>query len=88
MLNRWQRSNAWRDLNQRVIEAAYQRTTTISANLIECAADGQADERLMKVVDGIVTGTPSIDECVNCILDWGNSSGIDALAGMAVAVMA
>ena len=86
MLNRWHIGGDWHELNQRVIEAAYQQTTLLSANLIECAAEGQADERLMKVVDGIVTGTPSIDECVDCVLGWGNSSGTDALVGMAVAL--
>jgi hypothetical protein len=86
MLNRWQTGRNWGELNQQVIQAAYQRTTTISANLIECAADGQADERLMKVIDGIVTGTPSIAECVDWVYNWGCSSGIDALAGMAIAV--
>jgi hypothetical protein len=71
--------------NRRVIQSAYQRTTTISANLIECAAQGEADERLINVVDGLVTGTPSRDECVECVLEWGNSSGRDALIGMALA---
>ncbi len=86
MLNRWCRDDDWSELNRPVIHAAYQRTTTISANLIECAADGQGDERLVKVVDGIVTGEPSVAECVECVLDWGSSSGIDALVGMAVAI--
>jgi hypothetical protein len=84
-LNRWPADRDWRELNQRVIDLAYQRTTTISANLIECAAAGEADERLINIVDGLVTGTPSRDECVECVLDWGNSSGIDALIGMALA---
>jgi hypothetical protein len=69
-----------------VVAAAYQQTTTISANLIECAASGQGDERLIAMVDGILTGAPSIDECVEGALDWGSSSGIAALAGMALAV--
>ncbi len=69
-----------------LLAEAYQRTTAISANLIECAADGQGDERLITVVDGIAAGSASIDECVDCILDWGSSSGIDALVGMAIAV--
>ena len=75
-------------MNRAVIEAAYRATTTISANLIECAAAGQGDERLITVVDGIATGSASIDECVECVLDWGSSSGIDALVGMAIAVTA
>ncbi len=69
-----------------VVEAAYQRTTTISANLIECAIAGQGDERLIAVVDGIIAGSASIDECVECVLGWGSSSGIDALVGMAIAL--
>jgi hypothetical protein len=73
-------------LNRAVIEAAYRVTTTISANLIECAADGQGDERLVTVADGIVTGRPAIEECVECVLEWGSSSGLDALAGMAIAL--
>jgi hypothetical protein len=88
MLNRWRRVNDWSELNRSVMDATYQRTTTISANLIECAADGQGDERLMKVVDGVVTGTPSVDECVDYVLAWGSSSGMDALVGMALAVTA
>jgi hypothetical protein len=87
MLNRWHGGLDWQALNQRVIAAAYQVTTLLSANLIECAAKGEADERLLKVVDGIVTGIPSLDDCVECIMDWGRSSGIDALVGMALAVL-
>ncbi|MFN8598649.1 MAG: DUF2877 domain-containing protein [Anaerolineae bacterium] len=88
MLNRWQVDGNWRKLNQRVIDLAYQRTTTISANLIECAANGEADERLINVVDGIMTGKPELTECVECLLGWGNSSGVDALIGMALALSA
>jgi hypothetical protein len=86
MLNRWQADRDWRNLNRAVIAAAYQKTTTISANLIECAVEGLADERLLNMVDGIVTGIPAVDECVECVLSWGSSSGIDALAGMAIAL--
>jgi hypothetical protein len=86
MLNRWQRERDWRELNQCVIALADQRTTTLSANLIECAAEGKADERLINVVDGMVTGTPSIKECVGGVLDWGHSSGRDVLVGLAIAL--
>jgi hypothetical protein len=71
-----------------VIDVAYQRTTTLSANLIECAAQGEADERLISVVDGIMTGEPSVADCAKYILDWGSSSGIDALVGMAIVLTA
>ena len=73
------------EFNWQIIHAAYQRTTTLSANLIECAAAGEADERLIALADGIMTGEPPVAQCVDCVLDWGNSSGIDALIGMALA---
>jgi hypothetical protein len=86
VLNRWQADSEWSELNRDVISAAYQKTTTISANLIECATQGEADERLLNVVDGIVTGKPAIAECVECVLSWGSSSGIDTLVGLAIAL--
>lgn len=85
MLNRWQANYDWNELNRAVIAAAYHKTTTISANLIECAAAGQADERLLNVVDGIAAGEPTAAECVERVLEWGNSSGIDALVGISMA---
>ena len=76
------------DLNRRLVAAAYERTTRLSANLIECAALGESDERLLNVVDCILTGSPPVAECLPELLTWGSSSGVDALAGMAVATLA
>ena len=73
---------------QRVVESAYHRTTTLSANLIECAANGEADERLITIITGLTTGTPSIAECTECALSWGHSSGVDALIGLALTLTA
>jgi hypothetical protein len=73
-------------LNREVIQAAYARTSTISANLIECAAAGGADERLLHAVDHLWTGFPSRSEALAGLLDWGASSGADALTGMAIAL--
>jgi len=73
-------------LSREVIQAAYARTSTISANLIECAAAGGADERLLHAVDHLWTGFPSRSEALAGLLDWGASSGADALAGMAIAL--
>jgi hypothetical protein len=69
-----------------LVAQAYRRTTTLSANLIECAADGQADERLLLALDGLVTGAPDAATCARCLADWGSSSGASALAGMALAL--
>jgi hypothetical protein len=86
MLNRWHSDQDWSTVNHGVIKAAYRATTIISANLIECAADGQGDERLITLVDGIAAGSAPIDECVECALNWGSSSGIDVLVGVIVAL--
>ena len=75
MLNRWHSDRDWAVTNRSVIEVAYQRTTAISANLIECAAAGQGDERLINVVDGIAVGSASTDECVEGVLDWAARRG-------------
>lgn len=68
-----------------VVDAAYEATTTISANLLECAADGHGDERVMDAADSIATGIPDPGECLPPLLSWGASSGVDALAGMTCA---
>jgi hypothetical protein len=91
-LNRWQNllwtADDLRDLNLAVVEAAYEKTTTLSANLIECATLGLADERLINALDWIVTGIAREPKIVTHLLDWGNSSGVDAFTGMAVALTA
>jgi hypothetical protein len=91
-LRRW-----GRDLNIRVdtgalqagvLENAYHQTTTMAANLIECAGNGQTDERLIAALDGIVTGTPDVKLRATYLRSWGSSSGIDALSGMAAVLLA
>lgn len=72
-------------LAARVLPAADQRTTTLSASLIECAARGQADERLLLALDGLVIGAPGAPEVIHALDSWGSASGGDALAGMALA---
>lgn len=92
LLNRWEeilRPNLdLEELNHRIVKAAYERTTTLSANLIECASRGQSDERLVAVVDSVVTGVPGESEGVSNLLGWGSSSGVDALVGVAVGLTA
>jgi hypothetical protein len=89
-LNRW-REALWpgadlHNLNQKVLEAAYNQTTTLSANLIECAACGLADERLIDAIDCIMCGTPAINQSIANLIGWGYSSGVDALVGIASAL--
>jgi hypothetical protein len=73
-------------LNRSILQAGYASTTSLSANLIECATLGQADERLALAVDSILTGAPAAQICASALLGWGSSSGVAALAGMALAI--
>jgi hypothetical protein len=57
-------------------------TTSLSAGLIRCAADGQADERLVTALDGMITGSLDEAQCAAHFLAYGGSSGIDCLLGM------
>jgi hypothetical protein len=71
--------------NDLIIKEAHARTTTLSANLIECAAHGLADERLIRVVDCIFTGDKN-DHALDEMLGWGETSGVYALIGISIAV--
>lgn len=73
-------------LNQGIVRGAYKSTTLLSANLIECASQGQADERLILGLDGMLSGDNDPGMCAASLASWGNTSGIDALVGMALAI--
>jgi len=69
-------------LNQIIQEKTRLKTTRISASLLFCAMEGAADERLLKVLDGLVSGSAISQNELRNLLRWGNSSGITVLAGM------
>jgi hypothetical protein len=73
-------------INHDVVEAAEAKTNTISASLIRCAAEGQADQRLVQAIDDIVLTEKPIEESAAPLLSWGSSSGCDAFVGMYLGV--
>jgi hypothetical protein len=87
-MNRWPippwTANQLEDLNHKITNAAYERTTTLSANLIECATLGQADVRLINALDWMVTGVAQEPEIASHLSEWGDTSGVNAFLGMAV----
>jgi hypothetical protein len=91
-LNRWKEAlwpaDSLKKTNRQVVEAAYRVTTRLSANLIELAVDGKGDERLIGVVDLLMSDTPFEPSKILDLLGWGSSSGVDAFVGMAVAMTA
>jgi hypothetical protein len=90
-LNRW-KDTLWpedglSDLNERLVTSAFDRTTTLSANLIECATCGQSDERLINAVDYLMCGgADEVERVVGDLLYWGNSSGVAAFCGIGTAL--
>ena len=69
-------------LNQIILQNTQLKTTQVSASLLMCAMDGAADERLLKVLDGLISGYAVTENELRNLLRWGNSSGITVLAGM------
>jgi hypothetical protein len=69
-------------INHPLIQASRQSTTALSASLIECATQAQADERLILALDSLVTGEPELDTCITCLMEYGGSSGRDTFLGM------
>lgn len=61
-----------------LLREAARRTTSLSANLLELASRGEAEERLLALCDHVLTGAP----CGWEFLDWGAHSGLDVLVGM------
>jgi hypothetical protein len=64
------------------VTGATNKTTRISASLIACAAQGELDERLLFAYQSLMTNQEPSAEIVSGLLNWGSSSGLDALAGM------
>jgi hypothetical protein len=89
-LNRWGNllyPNLRRNIiNQSIMETARQRTTALSVSLIECAAQAQAEERLIMALDSLVTGTTELPMCIYYLRSYGNSSGIESFIGMILAL--
>ena len=75
-----------KQLNQAVIDLALDKTTRLSFSLLVCAADGSADQRLLKVFDGLLAGIKIKDEELLQMLTWGSTSGFAVLAGMVLAL--
>ena len=73
-------------LNQSTIDLALDKTTRLSFSLLVCASDGSADERLLKVLYGLLAGAVIRDQDLTRILEWGSTSGFAVLAGMILAL--
>ena len=66
----------------KIVDVAKEKTTTLSANLITCAASGSADERIIRCVEWLNSGNDSVALIMKELQSYGSSSGLDTLAGM------
>ena len=80
------RNDDLESLNRRVVGAGYQKTTRLSANLIEMATWGESDERLVNAMDYIQGADYSREKIAGDLAGWGHSSGLAVLAGIAAAI--
>jgi len=90
-LNRWKPQSLTKEqlenFNKEIVNQAYQKTTTLSANLIECAAKGLADERLIDALDWIKSDRFDDErKLIDGLLGWGNTSGIQVFIGFLLAL--
>jgi hypothetical protein len=67
---------------QSVVNSAKLKTTKISWSLLYCAIRGTADERIIRVLDGLIADREIPDQDLENLLNWGSSSGIAVLSGM------
>ncbi len=75
-------------LQKHLLPAAFEKTTLVSANILEFAFRGQGDERIIAGLDELLSGNPSLTRIESTLLAWGNTSGLDTLAGVLVLLKA
>jgi hypothetical protein len=73
-------------LNAAVISLAKERTTLLSCTILQAAALGQADERILRILDGIMFGEENEAEAIRNLVRMGHSSGVDTLTGIALVI--
>ncbi len=89
-INRSKRQQYWSgdiyNFNRSILIKADKCTTRLSWSLLSCALQGTADERIIRVLDGLIAGREIPDYDLESLLNWGSSSGIAVLAGMMMAL--
>jgi hypothetical protein len=76
-----------KELQDHIVLTARRKTTTLSAALMQCAAEGAADERLMNALDWLAQANADIQQIRADLLSYGSSSGIDSFAGILAAIL-
>ena len=69
-------------IRSRLSQDAAQLTTTLSKNLIDCAVQGSADERILQLLHWLNDGNGNLNTIAKELRSYGSSSGFDTLHGM------
>jgi hypothetical protein len=70
-----------------LVKLSFEKTTTISANRLEYAARGWSEELFLLLIDHLFDSQIPIDNVkIKQLADFGHSSGIDTMMGIAYAV--
>jgi hypothetical protein len=77
-----------KEIEQNILDHAWEQTTTLSANLIKSAAHGSADERIIACLNWLNGGIGDIANIIEELRSYGSSSGIDTLFGMLSLILA
>ena len=70
-----------------LLAIAQGKTTSLSAALIRCAAQGEADERVLNALRWLAGVEMDLNRVSQDLQSYGSSSGVDALAGMLAALL-
>jgi len=69
-------------ISQKIEASAWEKTNTLSANLIKCATLGSSDERIINCLQWLNGKESSLPVVLEGLFSYGNSSGADVLAGI------
>lgn len=76
------------DLGEAITDLAFERTTKISANRIEAACQGWAEELFLDVIDCLLVEKLVLsDEKITHLANFGHSSGVDTCMGIWAALI-
>jgi len=76
-----------KNFSDQITALAQVKTTALSAALMRCAAQGEADERVLNALRWIAHGDLDMNKVSEELLSYGSSSGVDTFTGMLAALL-
>ncbi len=87
MRRRWFPEINWMtEVEDQLLVTFKEKTTSVSSTLFECALQGEADARIQKMSDALMSAEIPFQQQAIELSRWGNSSGADVFLGMLLAI--